>query len=82
MRFIAAQEWLVRVSGEYISLLARRQPEALVVLAYYAVVLHRAREHWIVRDVGEALIRAVGSYLGRYWADWLDWPCRMLEETE
>ncbi len=78
-QFIGVQEWLVRVSGDYINLLARRQPEALVILAYYSVMLHRVRGHWIVQDVGKSLVRSISSHLGGYWAAWLEWPNHMVD---
>ncbi|KAK3682408.1 hypothetical protein B0T22DRAFT_494126 [Podospora appendiculata] len=77
-RIIAVQEWSVRVSGEYISLLAQRQPEALVVLAYYSVLLHHARDYWAVGNAGGFIIRSVGEYLGADWDEWLVWPNYML----
>jgi len=81
-RLIAVQEWPVRVPGGYIDLLAQQRPEALVVLAYYSVLLHRARDFWIVGEAGSFLIRAIGQHLGAYWADWLEWPNRMLVLSE
>ena len=81
-RFIVIQEWLVRVSADYINLLARRQPEALVILAYYSVMLHHVRGHWIVQDVGKSLVRSISSHLGGYWAAWLEWPNHMIDVME
>lgn len=73
-RFIAVQEWPVRVPKVYIDLLAQRRPEALAILAYYAVLAHRARDFWIVGDAGRFLIQSITQHLGAYWADWLEWP--------
>lgn len=79
--FAAVQEWPVRVSQEYISLLRQRRPEALVVLAHYAVLLHYAREFWAVGSSGKFLIRSITGHLGVYWADWLAWPNQVLDNT-
>ncbi|KAF9889026.1 hypothetical protein FE257_008003 [Aspergillus nanangensis] len=38
-----ASSWPVLVGGEYMDLVVARRPEALVVLAHYAVLLHRGR---------------------------------------
>jgi hypothetical protein len=78
-RISAIQEWPVRVSSDYIQLLTQRRPEALVILAYYSVLLHHAKEYWIVRDVGSFLIKSISVHLGPYWADWLEWPNKVLE---
>ncbi|KAH7111515.1 Upc2 protein [Dactylonectria estremocensis] len=75
------QEWLVRVPYEYLTYLRQRRPEAIVILAYYAVLLHRARHNWAVGDAGRFLIQEVGSHLGDYWTDWLAWPQQALENS-
>lgn len=78
---IPIQDWPVRVPTEYISLLKQRQPEALVILAYYAVLLHHARNYWAVGSTGEFLIRSITEHLGSYWAEWLAWPNEVLSST-
>lgn len=78
-RIIVTQEWLVRVSVEFVDHVNQRRPEALVVLAYYGVLLHRARDYWAIRDAGNFLIRSIGDHLGSYWSSWLEWPLSMLE---
>ncbi|KAK1621421.1 hypothetical protein BDP81DRAFT_336807 [Colletotrichum phormii] len=81
-RLIVIQEWPVRVSLEYIKLLQQRRPEALVLLSYYAVLLHWTRDYWAVGSSGEFLIRATSDHLGTYWKEWLEWPNSMLKEDE
>lgn len=75
---IAVQEWMVRVRKDYAERLRQRRPEALVVVAYYGVLLHRGREYWAIGDAGGFLIRAITRHLGTYWAEWLAWPNEML----
>ncbi|KAK0724868.1 hypothetical protein B0H67DRAFT_598333 [Lasiosphaeris hirsuta] len=77
-----AAEWPVRQSAEYVSLLSQKRPEALVVLAYYSVLLHRARDHWLVGGAGRFLIQAIGEHLGSSWADWLAWPNRNIDFSD
>lgn len=73
-KYIVIQEWPVRVSDGYTRLLRQRQPEALVLLSYYAVLLHWANEFWAVQGCGSALIDSISDYLGDCWADWMEWP--------
>lgn len=75
----AVSEWPVRVPIEYIQLVHQRRPEALLVLAHYAVLLHMARDYWAVGDVGAFIIRSVSDHLGDYWAAWLEWPNQCLD---
>ena len=77
---LTVQEWAVRVPTGYVELLNQRRPEALVVLAYYAVLLHRERTYWSIGSTGSYLIRSITSNLGEYWKEWLEWPNRVLME--
>lgn len=79
---IAVHEWPVRVSRRYITLLRQRRPEALIVLAYYAVLLYYARDYWAVGGSGAFLIRSITSHLGDYWANWLTWPKQEIEQVQ
>ncbi|PKS12988.1 hypothetical protein jhhlp_000329 [Lomentospora prolificans] len=74
------QEWPVRVSVEYVALLQQRRPEALVLLAYYAILLHYTRDHWAVGDIGAFIIREITCHLGPYWSRWLELPNQVLME--
>ena len=66
--------WPVIVSAEYVNLLVQRKPEALVILAYYAVLLHRCRNFWVVGNGGPLLFDTVEKYLGPESDPWLIWP--------
>ena len=60
--------WLVTSPKEYTDLLAERRPEALVLLAYYAVVLHRRRNSWLIGTAGRRMYGWIRDYLGDRWA--------------
>lgn len=88
-RFMVIQEWPVRIPTEYINVLSKRQPEALAILAHYAVLIHRARDFWVLGrpeasadDAGTFLIRSINEYLGPAWASWMEWPNQVLLETQ
>ena len=80
-RIVVAQEWSVRVSWDYILLVQQRRPEAMVILAYYAVLLHYGRDYWAIGDSGKFLIQSISSHLGDYWSDWLRWPNQVVNDT-
>jgi len=46
-RFIRVLRWTVVVSLEFIKLLEKRQPEALLITACYSVLLSEARAYWV-----------------------------------
>ncbi|KFY31588.1 hypothetical protein V493_00976 [Pseudogymnoascus sp. VKM F-4281 (FW-2241)] len=73
--------WPIQISGEYLELLKQRRPEALAILAYYAVMLHAHRKAWLVGGAGRYIIESISGYLGTYWEDWLAWPSAALAES-
>ncbi|KAF5489502.1 Sterol uptake control protein 2 [Colletotrichum siamense] len=78
-RRATVQEWSIRVPTEYVNLLDQRRPEALVVLAYWAVLLHLSREYWAYANAGKALVQSISAHLGTYWSEWLAWPQKMVD---
>ncbi|KAK0747373.1 hypothetical protein B0T21DRAFT_3185 [Apiosordaria backusii] len=66
--------WSVVVPPEFMVLMADKRPEALVVLGYFCVLLHHAREIWQVRDAGRYVFGLVDGFLDEKWRCWLDWP--------
>lgn len=70
--------WPVQLNDEYSKFLNERRPDALIILAYYGVLLHFYRESWAVGDSGSVVIRAIISQIGGYWAEWISWPLKMV----
>jgi hypothetical protein len=70
--------WPINMSSEFTDLLSMRKPEALIILAYYAVLLHRRRRVWLVGNVGGILIEEISRCLGTFWKRWLEWPNEVL----
>lgn len=79
----AASSFSVTVSTGYVDVLLRLEPEALVILAYYGVLIHRCRRFWLFRDSGARLVRAIANYLGDTWSHILVWAIHVVEtETD
>ncbi|KAL0941403.1 Upc2 protein [Colletotrichum truncatum] len=71
-----------RITTGFIDVLKQRRPEALVILAYYAVLLHWCREYWVFGDAGQFMIRSISAHLGDYWSEWLAFPNSVLEDQQ
>jgi hypothetical protein len=74
----AVMTWTSFVNPAYTQLLADRKPEALVVLAHYAIMLHRHRKFWIFQDLGENLISGIAHRVGAEWLPYLATPMEAL----
>ncbi|KAI1151800.1 hypothetical protein F4825DRAFT_451083 [Nemania diffusa] len=71
--------WPVHISTKYLQLLRERQPEALVIMAYWAVLLHYERDFWVFGHGGRYLIEAISNYLGDYWDQWMALPREIIK---
>ncbi|KAF2470903.1 uncharacterized protein BDR25DRAFT_303505 [Lindgomyces ingoldianus] len=76
-----ALRWAVMVPSDFVRLVDQRRPEALIVLAYYAVLIYEARDFWAFGDAGEFIIQTITISLGTYWAKWLAWPNEVLSRA-
>jgi hypothetical protein len=71
-RMPLAFAWPLYVSPNFLHLLREPQAEALVILAHYAVLLHRGRGLWLIGDSGQFLIESICGRLGSNWQEWLE----------
>lgn len=62
-----------QLPATFLDMLRRRAPEALVILAYYAVLVHQSRQFWVFGESGRFLIRSITASLPS-WSDILSWP--------
>ncbi|KAH7019602.1 hypothetical protein EDB80DRAFT_205187 [Ilyonectria destructans] len=74
----AATAFPVLLTADFVDTVRKHRPEALIVLAYYGVLLHRCRKSWIIDDAGTFLVRLIADYLGSFWQEPMRWP---LEEV-
>ncbi|KAL4998978.1 hypothetical protein BDV10DRAFT_184869 [Aspergillus recurvatus] len=70
----AVTTWPILMDIKFGEILAQRRPEALVILAHYACLLHQFRNFWLFGDSGAFIIQEVTKYLGPEWKEWMAWP--------
>lgn len=75
-RMVAA--WPITLTAEYTELLNERKPEALLLMAYFSILLNLTRSFWAVGEAGSYLLAAIEEYLGEEWAELLAVPKRMV----
>lgn len=66
--------WTMLAPPELTGLLAAKRPEVLVLLGYYALLLHYGREMWQVGNAGAYILGMVVDYLSPEWHHWLEYP--------
>ncbi|KAE9373760.1 hypothetical protein N431DRAFT_338800 [Stipitochalara longipes BDJ] len=70
----AVQIWPARISMEYLDLLRRKEPAALVLLAHYCILLAPLEESWYMSGFRKRLLTRIYWQLDEDWRRWLDWP--------
>ncbi|KAF4613380.1 hypothetical protein G7Y89_g15505 [Cudoniella acicularis] len=70
--------WPLRISVEYMDLLARRQAGALVLLAHYCVILKNLEFNWYFEGRATRLLSNIVLCLDQKWHGYIAWP---LEEV-
>lgn len=66
--------WMYATPGEYFLRLHQRQPHAMLLFAYYGVVLHSLNGYWIFEGWGRNIVEVVDELLGEFWKPWTEWP--------
>ncbi|KAJ5296305.1 uncharacterized protein N7443_007198 [Penicillium atrosanguineum] len=70
--------WLMLAPPSFIDLLDKKRPEALILLAYYAILLHYGRTMWQVGDAGVHVFKMIRDYLHPQWKAWLQHPQELI----
>lgn len=66
--------WLFNAPEKYLVLQQQRQPFALIIFAYYGVMLDQLDSYWWAEGCGKSIVGAVDECLGPYWSSWIEWP--------
>jgi hypothetical protein len=62
------------VAEEFITLIENQRPEALAILAHYAILPGRIRGVWWIEGWGMNLVTAAALVLGEERKSWIEWP--------
>lgn len=70
--------WLHFAPDRYFVLLKQRQPPALLLFAYFGVLLHNVDGYWWAHGWGKSIITVIDELLGSYWRPWMEWPLQVV----
>lgn len=70
--------WPMQLSDDFLLMLTNRHPGALILLAYYAVLLHRLRDEWFIGARAQSLLYTIHTALDDRWRTALVWPFQEL----
>ena len=76
------QLWPAKVPQNFIVLLNERRPGALILLAFYCVLLERVQDCWYLEGRATQLLSHVRANLDPELLIWIQWPLQVLESHE
>ncbi|KAK5127661.1 hypothetical protein LTR85_007002 [Meristemomyces frigidus] len=70
-------------SAPFSALIKRRTPQALIILAYYCVLLDVLNSRWWIHGWAARVIRDIMETLDEEWQTWIEWPVQsvLLKQT-
>jgi hypothetical protein len=69
-----ALAWPIVVPQTFLDLVDRLEPEALVVLAQYSLLLNQVDEVWFMHCMNRPLLQTIHGRIGKEWESWI--ACR------
>lgn len=74
--------WPCLAHETVLDLLCNKTPEALLMLAYYGVLMHQHSHFWTYANVGQVLVRTIARYLGPDWEHFMVWPLAQVDQDQ
>jgi len=74
--------WPRQDSTAFANLVKRRLPQALVILAYYCVLLDVLDSRWWVHGWAARVLRDILGSVGVHWRRWVEWPVQSVLSKE
>lgn len=78
---LAMFRWVEQVPQMYLELLSQFRPRALILLAYFCVLLKTGAKHyWYMEGAAERIISALQDMLSEEWIPWIAWPIQEIND--
>lgn len=77
---LASFVWPVNLPPKFVDLLSEKQPEALVILAHYCVLIQwsETQDNWFVDGWGRYMFETIRDSVPESWSEHLKWPGEMI----
>ncbi|KAF3384905.1 hypothetical protein F1880_002375 [Penicillium rolfsii] len=73
--------WLYRLPEELVGQLEHKEPHALVLLAYWAMILKNMDSVWFMKGWSEHVLSGISGCLQREYRPWIEWPLRSVSNN-
>ena len=80
-KFHIIMAWSYRLEDDYVVYLKHGEPIALLLLAYFAVLLHTLDHVWFIEGWAAHILKSTRAALGPELRKWLIWPTEQLSRA-
>ena len=74
--------WPIRQPSDFFDLLILNNPKALIVFAFYCVLLKRTEDHWYLKGQSKKLLTDIRRRLQPKWQYWISWPLQEIDPVD
>jgi hypothetical protein len=74
--------WLYRLPEEFNDLLKQKHPAALMILAYFVVLLKELGNAWYMEGWVDHILEGIVQFLGKQYEPTIDWPIQEIRKVE
>ncbi|EXJ62543.1 hypothetical protein A1O7_02981 [Cladophialophora yegresii CBS 114405] len=83
---LATFVWPINLPPRFLDLLSEKQPEAMVILAHYCVLIHWGEsikeDTWFISGWAEYMLETITESIPDVWHEQLEWPAMMITRAE
>lgn len=72
--------WLYALNDQFVSCLQRKEPRALLILAYYVPLFNTTLRGWFMDGWAVHIVEAIYPLLDEELRGWLDWPMEVSQQ--
>ncbi|TVY38376.1 Sterol uptake control protein [Lachnellula occidentalis] len=77
-----ALAWPTYIPATFLELVDRLEPEALIILAHYSLILNQVDGVWFMHGMSRQLLQTIHERVGKDWESWMAWPLQDLALSE
>jgi hypothetical protein len=79
---LATFVWPINLAPRFLDLLSEKQPEAMVILAHYCVLIHWSENkhegNWFIAGWAAYMLETISDSIPEVWQQQLEWPISMI----
>ncbi|KAI1476507.1 hypothetical protein F4774DRAFT_235288 [Daldinia eschscholtzii] len=73
--------WIYRLDEVFVGFIREKQPPALIILAYFAILLSTLEYFWFLEGWANHICLGITDSLGSSYKHWLQWPKEQIENS-